>query len=323
MRTSGLVALVALAAAATAAHADDSYDALAAKAQAMTDRDLAGAVWALTATCDQGGAAGRLCRFVRDQRAAQLRTTTWRVDAEAGAFAVSEWDPAARAVLTSLSGCVACAKPIGGLYLVSHKAAPTFVGEVARAATLHEGARGFPTQAAAERWRAQAATARAQFVVRLAGPAGGKFERDGKRGLALEVLAYRVHTPCDGAIVVAQPRADALAAEPAACAAIVDDTPPPVDPTAGLPEALTADDLKRVLRPVSEAARDCFDAYGVPGKGKLTYTVSGAGAITAYEQVGDFVDTPTGRCIDKAAKAVSFPASRKASFTFTYPISVQ
>lgn len=309
-------------AATSAAHADETFDALAAKAEVMTARDLSGALWALSAPCDGGGPAARLCTFVRDRRAAQLRDRTWLVDAEPGAFAVTEWDPAARAVILTLSGCVACANPVNGLYVVSHKAAPTFVGAVAHAAMIHEAARAFPTQAAADRWRAVAATARAQFVVKLAAN-DGRFERDGKRGVAVEILGYRVWQPCDGAIVCASPKADPVAADKSACGAIVEDVAPKVDPDANLPEALTADDLKRVLRPVSDAARDCFDAYGVPGKAKLVYTVNNTGAITAFEQTGDFIDTPTGRCIDKAAKAVSFPASRKRSFTFTYPISVQ
>ncbi|MBK9031076.1 MAG: hypothetical protein IPL61_07030 [Myxococcales bacterium] len=328
MRTRGLAlatAAVAVALAATPARADQTFDELATTAQRLTRADLEGAAWALTSACDQGdGPLLRLCRAVRDQRAAALRSGTWLVDAEPGAFTVSPWDPDAKATLLALTGCVACVRPIAGMYVVASKAAPRFNGEVAIAAGLHQAARSFPTQAAADRWARIAAEARTQFVVRLGGDKAGLSEIDGHRVLAVDVLGYRVYQPCDGAIVCASPKADPVAADQAACGKIVEDTAPtPVDPQAALPARLTPDDLKEALKPVAAAARTCFDDYGVPGKAKLVYTVSGAGAITAYEQTGDFVDTPTGRCIDKAAKAVSFPAVKKASFSFTYPINVQ
>ena len=38
---------------------------------------------------------------------------------------------------------------------------------------------------------------------------------------------------------------------------------------------------------------------------------------------GEFVDTPTGKCIDKAAKAVVFPKSKKKKFGFSYPLTLQ
>ena len=326
MRTRGLaLATLALAAAAAPARADGTFDELNATAQRLTRADLEGAAWALTNACDQGdGPLVRLCRAVRDQRAAELRAKTWLVDAEPGAFTVSAWDPDAQASLLNLTGCVACVKPIAGLYVVASKAAPTFTGDVAAAARLHQAARSFPTQAAADRWAKVAADARTQFVVRLGGDKAGLAELDGRKVLAVEVLGYRVYQPCDGAIVCASPKADPVAADQAACGTIaVDVAPTPVDTQAGLPATLTPDDLKIALKPVAAAARSCFDDYGVPGKAKLVYTVAGAGTITAYEQTGDFVDTPTGRCIDKAAKAITFPAVKKASFSFTYPINVQ
>lgn len=320
------VATVAVAFVSTpTAHADGSFDDLARGAGRLDGADLAGVAWALTAACDQGdGMSQRLCRTVRDHRLATLRAGTWLVDAEPGAFTISPWDPDAKAMLLNLTGCVACAKPVGGLYIVSAKAPPSWTGDVATAVGVHQAARSFPNQGAADRWRAQAATARGQFVIKLAPAQDGLAATDGHRALAVDILGFRVWQPCDGAIVCASPQADALPAEPAACGQIVAEVAPTADPgAAALPATLSPDDLKTVLKPVTAAARACFDDYGVPGKAKLIYTVSGAGTITAYEQTGDFVDTPTGRCIDKAAKAVTFPAVQKASFTFTYPINVQ
>ncbi len=319
------VATVAVAFVSTpAARADASFDDLARGAGRLTGADLAGATWALTAACDQGDAMSqRLCRVVRDHRVAALRAGTWLVDAEPGAFTITPWDPDAKAMLLNLTGCVACAAPVGGLYIVSAKAPPSWAGDVATAVGVHQAARSFPNQAAADRWRAQAVTARGQFVVKVAAQ-DALTTQAGRRVLAVDILGFRVWQPCDGAIVCASPRAEALPADQSACGKIVEEVAPVTDGGADrLPATLTPDDLKNVLKPVTTAARACFDDYGVPGKAKLIYTVAGAGTITAYEQTGDFVDTPTGRCIDKAAKAVTFPAVQKASFTFTYPINVQ
>jgi hypothetical protein len=134
---------------------DATFDGLATSAQRLTTADLQGAAWALTATCGDGDSpTQRLCKAVRDRRAATLRAGTYLVDAERGAFQVAPWDPDAQASLLELRGCVACVTPIGGLYVVASKAPPTFNGDVATAASLHQGVRSFATQAAADRWAA-------------------------------------------------------------------------------------------------------------------------------------------------------------------------
>jgi hypothetical protein len=326
MRTWGtvLAMLVGLGAAAPAASADDTFDDLASRSPVLTAKDLEGMVWALTAACDQGdGPAIRRCKQVRDRRAAELRAGTWTVDAEPGAFAIGEWDADIHAVPLTLTGCIACVKPIGGLYIVSNKAAPSFIDDVASAAGVHQVTRPFDDEQSANRWRARAAGVRSQFIVRIAPAAGGMWEREGHKGIAVEILGFRVYEPCEGAIVAASPSAAPLPPDQAACGKIVDEPVHDTGPKIVLPEMLTPDDIKHAMKPVVTASKACYDNYGVPGRAKLIYTVSGAGAITAFEQTGDFVDTPTGRCIDKAAKSVTFPATQKKSFAFTFPINVQ
>jgi len=325
MRTWGLVltTTIGLVALAPAARADATFEELAAKAAVLSPADLAGMVWSLTAPCDQGDlTAIRRCTIVRDRRAAELRAGTWFVNAEPGAFSISAYSADTADVTLNLAGCVACNQPVGGLYIVSNKAAPSFTGEVAVAASVHQTTRSFGDEGQATRWTKRAIASKSQFVVRIADAAGGLFERDGHKGLALEILGYRVYEPCEGTIVSASPTAAPVAPDKAACGNVVDEV---VDagPKVVLPAMLTPSDIKATMRPVTAAAKDCFDNYGVPGRAKLSYTVNGAGAITAFEQTGDFADTPTGRCIDKAAKGVTFPATQKKNFAFTFPINVQ
>lgn len=326
MRTWGLAlaTTIGLTALAPAVAADDSFDDLAGRAAVLTAADVVGVAWSLTAACDQGdGAAIRRCRQIRDRRAKALRAGTWLIEAEPGAFAIGPWNPDTSSVPLTLVGCVACAQPVGGLYIVSNKAAPTFTGQVATAAGLHQVERPFPDETAANRWRRRAAGVRTQFVVRVAEAAGGLWERDGHKGLAVEILGFRAYEPCEGAIVFASPTAAPVAADQASCGKIVDEVVVDTGPKVVLPATLSPDDIKSTMKVVVAAAKVCFDDYGVPGRAKLIYTVTGAGAIAAYEQTGDFIDTPTGRCIDKAAKGLTFPATKKSSFAFTYPINVQ
>jgi hypothetical protein len=45
--------------------------------------------------------------------------------------------------------------------------------------------------------------------------------------------------------------------------------------------------------------------------------------VQKYEQQGDFVNTPTGQCIDAAMGKASFPASKKQKTVISFPITLQ
>ena len=338
MRTWGIAfvtcgLLASLAAWPAAAEDPSSFEALAASAQPLGRADLAGLVWALTASCTDGDdLAQRQCVAARDARAAAVRAATFVVDGDAAAFSIGAWKADTRSLPLVLRGCVACARPLAGLYVVSSKAAPTFRGEVAEAALVHETARTFKDEDAARRWSARAPHLRTQFVVRVAAAAGGLWERDGKRGLAVEILGFRVHDPCDGDVVSASPPSARGPADARTCGAGAGEPrptepgprptePAPAEPT--LPAQLDARAIKLAMQPVVQAARACFDTYGVAGNARLAFSVAGDGSILTYEQTGDFVDTPTGTCIDKAARATTFPKTRKDRFGFTFPLSLQ
>jgi len=340
MRTWGIVIVTCLGAAATPALAEEpkTFEALAGGARTLSRADLAGLTWALSAPCTDGDdLAQRQCKAVRDARAAVLRGETFVVDGDAAAFTVGEWKADSKSVPLVLRGCVACVEPIDGLYVVSAKAAPTWKSGTAQAAVVHETTRTFKDEAAAKKWAARATTLRTQLVVRLAAAAGGTWERDGKRGLAVDVLGYRVYDPCDGDVVCASPASGKAPTDRKACGEAVVEGAAPAAPADGeapvaapkepkapaLPAQLTASDIKASMKPVIDAAKACFDTYGVAGNGKLSYIVAGDGSVLSYELTGDFVDTPTGKCIDKAARAATFPKVKKARFAFTYPLSLQ
>ena len=316
--------------AATPARADDtkSFESLAKDADALSRADVAGLVWALTATCNDGDElTQRQCKAARDTRAAVVREATFVVEGDGTAFVLGAYKADTKSAPITLRGCIACAEPVGGLYIVSSKAAPSFKGATAEAAVVHETARAFKDEASAKRWATRVPQLRVEFVVKIAAASGGMWDRDGKKGLALDVLAFRVFDPCDGGIVCASPPSDKGPTDSRTCGeSVVEGEPKADEPKAdepALPAQLDAKDIKNAMKTVVEAAKGCFDTYGVAGAGKMVYSVGGDGSILTYEQIGDFVDTPTGKCIDKAAKAVTFPKSKKKKFGFSYPLTLQ
>jgi hypothetical protein len=203
MKTALLVAL--LMSISTLAHADDSFEAKAQGAKRVQHLDSV--VWALTATCDAGDdTQQRQCRHVRDARLAELAGATLLVDGEHDAFQVGNWSQAKKSIPMTLSACIRC----GGVevegktwYIVALGMPFHFEGGKLKAGTFHDNARTFPDEGSATAWAKAAAHARVQLLAKI--PPKPRWTESGKTGIALDVVAYRVYTPCDGAIVTSNP----------------------------------------------------------------------------------------------------------------------
>lgn len=286
---------------AAAAHADDTFEAKAQGAQRI--KRIENVVWTLTATCDKGDdTENRQCRHVRDTRAAQLAGATLLVDGDADAFDVGAFDAKKKSVSLSLSSCVRCAG-------VEVDGKPWVV--TGGATKLYDNAKPFTDASAAKAWLKAIGNTRVQLLVKLpAKPVDGKTVK-------VDVLGYRVYSPCDGAIVIANPPSGAAEADKLACRAVAAE-PAQGPAVAQLTPAVVTDAMKDVV----EASKACFEKYGVAGKAKLKLTITSDGYISRYEQQGDFANTATGTCIDKALEKAHFPASGKPKTTISYPINL-
>lgn len=272
-------------------------------------------VWALTAACDKGDdTEQRQCRKVRDARAAELSTQALLVDGDADAVAVGAWNAAKKSVPVTVSACIRC----GGVALDGK----TYV--VKLTAPAYDNARTFPDEAAAQQWLKDVAGAKVQLVVKLA--AKPKQTIEGKPALVFDLLAFRAFAPCHAEVIAANPPSTTLDFRGEGC------TPPTAEPgtesTAPAPEPpklehLTTSMIQDAMAPVVDAASKCFEQYGIVGKAKLRLTILGDGTVAKYQQQGDFVGTPTGACIDAAAKPVTFPKTRKPRESISYPIILQ
>lgn len=326
MKALVLTALLALDMSGARADADDdTFEARAQSAQKL--HRIEGLVWAATSACDAGDdVQQRQCRRVRDARFKELSLGTWLVEADADAFDVGAWNKAKRSVPISLTACIRCAgvEIDGKTWYVTGgggAAVPHFEAGKLKAIALHDNARGFGDDATATMWSKAVATVRVEMLVKL--PAKSRWSVDGKNGLALDVVGYRVFTPCDGSVILSAPPSSSVEPDKRACAA------PGAQPTVAEAEAgpqveqLTASLIDGAMQPIVDAAWKCYGQFAVTGKAKLKITVTTEGGIGKYEQQGDFSNTPTGACIDKAMAKAHFPRVKKSKTTILFPITLR
>ncbi len=308
----GLI-ILSLLTVATPASAEDTFEATA--ASALRIKRVDDVIWALTAKCDAGtDTQQRQCRRLRDTRAAELKSATLLIDADQSAFTVGVWSAAKKSAPLVLTSCIRCAgiEVEGKSWFVAGtreaNQPPRFQAGKQVAAILNESARQFSDAAAAKKYGEAVSAAKVQFVVRI--PANPMWTDSSRQGFAFDVVAYRVYSPCDGSVVVASPKASAGEIDRKACMA------------GSEVDALTPAHVKESMKPVLEAAKACYGEHKQAGKAKLKLTIRGDGSVSEYAQEGDFANTPTGQCIDAAAKQAAFPRSKKAKTPITMPVSL-
>jgi len=297
------------------AYADDTFEA---KAQtAIPLHRVESLVWALTSTCDAGDdVQQRQCRRVRDARNKELAAGTWLVVADADAFDVGAWNPSKKALPIALDACIRCAgvEVDGKTWYVTG-------GAGKRGAKLHDNARTFADEATAALWSKAVAKVKVEMIVKLA--AKPLWSEGGKNGLSVDVIAYRVFTPCDGTVILSSPPSSPVDPDKKQCAPANERVSVTEAEAGPQIEQLTASVIDQAMQPVVDAAWKCYGQYAVTGKAKLKIQVTGEGGIGKYEQQGDFTNTPMGACIDNAVAKAHFPRSKKSKTTVLFPITIQ
>ncbi len=300
-----------------AAHGDPRHVCRARAGRRARRERLADLVWAIAAPCDAGDDAHqRQCRHTRDARQAELAGQTLLLDADPEAFDVGAWNATQKTIQFSVTACIRClGVELDGAtwYVVGSGVRAQARGDTVVAGALHTDARAFRDEAAAAAWARSVGDAHVELVVKV--PAHPRWSDGGLNGLALDVVAWRVYSPCDGAIIAASPPSGPLAPDKSQCI-----LPARSDANATIVD-LSPDAIQDALKPVRDAAAVCFGRLAVTGTAKLHIRVLPDGTIGRYEQQGDFVNTPMGACIDKAVAKVVFPAS-KDGMTILYPIKV-
>jgi hypothetical protein len=315
----------------TVAAADDSspFDEVAKDATRV--RKLDRVVWALTASCEQGDDLDkRQCRILRDAAATKLRGTTIVVDVGAAAVEIGEWDKDKKSTPITVRGCAACTGIVVDgtrYYVVANKAAPKISGDDVKAAALAETSKQFANDALSSGWKtAVEPRLRTELIIKV--PADEKkamWNRDGAKGIAVEVLGFRVYDACDGSVLASEPESGTAPTDRKTCGKtdVATKTKGDTTPAETIYDELSKQQILASLRPAVDEAKACFDTYGVAGDAKIKITIGGDGSIVAMDQSGDFAGTDTGKCIDTAIKKAKFPKSKKAKTTISYPVSLR
>lgn len=299
---------------------------------------LASVFWSQLADCsgEKNDLRRRQCEGVRAARTQAVAGSTLVVSGDVASVKVGGFDDKKNELTVELTGCIACTAPVavagGQFFVVAERGTVKDGGEGLTASALHTGTRSFKNKAWADRWTAEVVPRlRSEYLIEV--PAKAKTWAGGKRkALRVKVVGFRVYDPCDGAIVTAEPPSNPTPADKAACgdeptkaASKPDEAATKKSEPAApkLPAQLSMHMLNTALAPARKAAQQCFITYGVSGTASVRMTISAKGQVVALEQKGDFVDTPTGTCIEKAAKAVIFPETTKKSTTIDYPFMLR
>jgi hypothetical protein len=65
---------------------------------------------------------------------------------------------------------------------------------------------------------------------------------------------------------------------------------------------------------------ECFNQFKVPGTAMVTLKLSRGGKVSDASVGGKFANTPTGTCVESAARSAKFPATEAQ--TIQYPFSL-
>ena len=308
--------MAAAAAVATAgtARADDTFDSLAEGAVPLAPDRLADLFWSQLGTCPDGDdLERRACEGVRAARSERVARATYMIEAD-GALAVGPFDDRALSVDLVVRGCVACGEGVsigGERRLLVGPGAVHVVGGRVRPAAVAGATRTFAGAAEGAAWIEEVAPRlRTQLLVRV--PARPEpWSAGGASGYRLEIVGARVLDPCSGEVAAARPAAAAQPPDQRACegAAV----------RRVLPVRLRRAEVVAALAPARQAAQRCFETFGVAGVAPVRIAVRADGGVEQAAADGLFAGTPTGACLERAVRAIRFPATQRPRTRIRYP----
>lgn len=89
------------------------------------------------------------------------------------------------------------------------------------------------------------------------------------------------------------------------------------DPPPG--SSLSKAEIQAGMRLVKDRVQACFDRFRVPGTAQVELTIAPSGTISATKLKGVFAGTPTGTCLEAAARFGTFRPFKGQVFTIDYP----
>jgi hypothetical protein len=96
--------------------------------------------------------------------------------------------------------------------------------------------------------------------------------------------------------------------------------PKPKKPAAAALPSLSQSDIVSAMRAVQPRVKECYNQYKVPGIANVTISVSKGGRIASAAVSGKFAGTPSGACVESAAKTAKFPPCEAMSFPWPFQL---
>ena len=333
----GISVVVTLALAAAGAAQAQNWQAVSAGAEELRNPTaLAALFWSQEVDCARTNSdlGKRQCEGIRKARLGAVTAGTYLLVGDSRALELGNYDPKKKLAELTVRTCLACEKPVSidgkPFHLVGNEGAIKLAGDQLLGPDQYAVSLKFADKDITDKWRDNVLPRlRAEFVVKVAA-AGSTWKKGKLSGYKVAIVGFRVHDPCDGKIIAANPTASRARADKRYCTGepVVEKVEPepvkvdkPVEPK--IPTRLSPTAIKTSLRPAREAANKCLEVYGVPGTARFRISINNEGAVIDLVQMGDFIDTPTGTCIEKAIKGITFPKSKKSKTTVDYPFMLR
>jgi hypothetical protein len=274
------------------------------------------------------------CRTARAYlRKAIPQRSFWAVVDDPDTLSVSEYDGAIKGYHLSVSGCLACARPVvvgrtNEQRLITVKApekapdkAPNREAGTLRAAVeINKSSVAFDSLPEAKSWFAHSRLElRTQFVFR---PSDTEWTFGADRGYAMTLLGMRVFNRCSGEVLVSRPVSTRNVDIPGideGCRRHDSKSDAPAPKDDDLPAEMTRRDITASMNNIRPQVFACFEKFKVPGLAQYDFVIAGNGTVSSVRLSGAFFGTPTGVCLLEAAQNARFPRFSRERQQFVYP----
>lgn len=91
-------------------------------------------------------------------------------------------------------------------------------------------------------------------------------------------------------------------------------------PTAAALPALSQSDIVSAMKGVQPRVKECYNQYKAPGIANVSIAVSKGGRVASATVTGKFAGTPSGTCVEAAAKTAKFPPCEAMSFPWPFQL---
>jgi hypothetical protein len=85
--------------------------------------------------------------------------------------------------------------------------------------------------------------------------------------------------------------------------------------------SLTQSDIVSAMKNVQPKVQACANQFKVPGTAMASISVASGGKVNSATVTGKFAGTPTGSCVEAAAKSAKFPPCQSMTFPWPFTLS--